>query len=113
MRKKSQVQSRLLGKLLLDEESTALLGGLIECVEGVNGGVPVDASIGDGDTVLEAGWALGGNVLATRVDVGLDHDTGNRGLASSKLSADIGADLGLVVVVLLGVAVCRRVEAYR
>lgn len=67
--------------------------------------MPVDASIGDGDTVLEALLALSGDVLPALVDVGLDHDTNDGVLAVPELLANILADKGLVLVVLARVAV--------
>lgn len=105
MRKRYKSPLCLLSELLLDEESAALLGGLVERIEGLDGGVPVNARVGDGDTVLESRGALGGDVLAPSVDVGLDHDTSDGGLAGRELGADVRADLGLVVVVLARVSV--------
>lgn len=75
-----------------------------EVLEHGDGGVPVDAGVGDADALLESGGALGGDLLVTSVDVGLEHDTDDGGLAGAQLLGDGGGDLGLVVVVLEGVA---------
>lgn len=66
--------------------------------------VPVNARISDADAALQAGGSLLGNLLVALVDVGLDHDTNNRFLALTELVTDDLGNLGLVVVVLLGVA---------
>lgn len=60
--------------------------------------------------MLEGGGAGCGDVLPASVDVGLDHDTGDVAFASGELRADVINNKGLVVVVLLGVAVCCRVQ---
>ena len=77
-----------------------------EILEHTNSGVPINASIGDRDTLLEAAGTLRGDLLVALVDVGLDHDTNNAGLAIADLVCDVLGDLGLVAVVLIGVA-CR------
>src|SRR5690606_32140955 len=48
--------------------------------------------------------ALGGDLLVALVDVGLDHDADDGVFALAQLVGDDLGDLGLVVVVLLGVA---------
>lgn len=69
-----------------------------------NGVLPVDAGISDADAGLEGGGAFGGNFLVALVDVGLDHDTNNGVLALAQLFTNDLGNLGLVPVVLLGVA---------
>lgn len=96
--------SRFLETLLNDIVAT-LANSCVELVEHVDSCLPVNASVGDTDTVLEATRAFSGHFLAASVDVGLDHDTGDRPVTSCKLRADIIDDLGLVVVVLLRVTV--------
>lgn len=66
--------------------------------------LPVDASIGDTDATLQAGGTLGRNLLVARTDVGLDHDTNNGALTFPDLVGNDLGNLGLVVVVFLGVA---------
>lgn len=83
----------------------AFEASLVQAVKHGDSGVPVDASIGDGHTALEAGGALRRDILATSVDVGLDHHTGEGEIAGLELLADVVEDLGLVAVVLGGVAV--------
>jgi hypothetical protein len=73
-------------------------------LEHTNSGVPVNASIGDGDTLLKAARALRGDLLVALVDVGLDHDTNDAGLAVADLVCDVLGDLGLVAVVLARIA---------
>ena len=65
--------------------------------------VPVDASVGDGDALLKAARTLRRHFLVALVDVGLDHDADNASLAVADLFGDVGGDLGLVAVVLVGV----------
>lgn len=103
-RAEKNVRSSSLGKLTLDEESAALFGSCVESTEGIDGGLPIDAGVSDRDTVLKAGRAFGRNVLAASVDIGFDHDTGNRHVTSNELRANVGADLGLIVVVLARVS---------
>lgn len=82
----------------------ALSNSSSEVLKGGDGGVPVDAGIGDGDALLKAAGALRRDLLVALVDVGLDHDTDDAGLAVADLVGHIGGDLGLVAVVLVGVA---------
>lgn len=93
-----------IGRAGVDLATGADGGG--EVLEHGNGGVPVDAGVGDGDALLERGGALGGDLLVALVDVGLDHDADDGLFAFPELLADDGGDLGLVAVVLVGVA-CR------
>lgn len=66
--------------------------------------LPVDACICDTDATLKTGRTLGRNLLVARTDVGLDHDTNNGALTFPNLVGNDLGNLGLVVVVLLGVA---------
>lgn len=79
------------------------LGQILQCRDG---GVPVDASVGDGDALLQARRALGGDLLVALVDVRLNHNADDRLLASAKLVANDLCDAWLVTVVLVGVACC-------
>jgi hypothetical protein len=74
-----------------------------ELLENLNGSLPVNAGVGDTDTLLEAGWTLLWNLLVALVDVGLDHDTNNGTLAGADLVTNDLGDLWLVAVVLVGV----------
>lgn len=85
---------------------SALRNSSSEVLESSDGGLPVDASIGDGHALLQAAGALRWDLLVALVDVGLDHDTDDAGLAVSDLVGHILCDLGLVAVVLVGVAWC-------
>ena len=82
----------------------SLTDSLSQVLESRNGRLPVDAGIGDGDALLEAGWTLGWDLLVTLVDVGLDHDTDDGLLAGAKLVADSLGNGWLVAVVLVGVS---------
>lgn len=91
------------GLLALDFSSGADCIG--ELFENFNGRLPVDAGVGDGDTLLErrkasSGWGL----LVAFVDVGFDHDADDALFALTELVANRLGDLGLVLVVLEGVA---------
>lgn len=74
---------------------------ICELFEDASRGVPVDACVSDGDTLLQgsetASW---GNLLVALVDVRFDHDTNNAVLAFAELVADCLCDLWLVAVVL-------------
>lgn len=78
--------------------------GLGQLLEDFDGGFPVDAGVGDADAFFELGWSLGGHLLVAFVDVGLDHDAYDGRLACSDLVADGLGNLGLVAVVLVGIA---------
>jgi len=88
------------GTLLL----SALPDGCSQIFENLDGRLPVNASVCDGDTLLEAGWTFFGNLLSALVDVRFNHDTDDGVLAISKLLCNDAGDLGLVAVVLQGVA---------
>lgn len=76
-----------------------------ELLKSVHGGVPVNASVGDGDTPLEVGRALLRDLLVASTQVALNHDTDDAVLTLADLVADDLGNLGLVVVVLERVAV--------
>jgi hypothetical protein len=82
----------------------ALCNSGSKVLEHAHGGVPVNARIGDRDALLEAAGALRGDLLVALVDVGLDHDTNDAGLAVADLVCDVLGDLGLVAVVLARIA---------
>lgn len=69
--------------------------------------IPVDASICDADALLQRRWTFRWYLLVALVNVRLDHDADDGILAFAELVADDLRDLGLVLVVLLGVA-CER-----
>jgi hypothetical protein len=73
-------------------------------LERAHGGVPVNACIGDRDALLEAAGALRGYLLVALIDVGLNHDTNDAGLAVANLVCDVLGNLRLVTMVLVGVA---------
>jgi hypothetical protein len=75
-----------------------------EVLESVNGALPVDASVGDGDTLFQTTRALGWDLLIALVDVGFDHDTNDASLAVADLVGNVLGYEGLVAVVLVGVA---------
>jgi len=62
---------------------------------------PADTRVRDADSVLEAGLALRRHLLVALVDVALDHDTHDGGLALGNLLGEHSGNLGLVLVVLL------------
>lgn len=96
---------RLVAVGLLALELSPCPDSLGELLKGVHGGVPVNASVGDGDTPLEAGRALLRNLLVAGAQVALNHDTDDTVLTLADLVANNLGDLGLVVVVLERVAV--------
>jgi len=89
----------------VDDGSTAELSGFIQLVQHLDGSLPINTGISDTNTVLESRGAIFGNVLPASVDVGFDHDTGDRAVTSNKLLTDGVEDLRLVVVVLERVSV--------
>jgi len=89
----------------VDDGGTAELSGFIQSVQHVDGSLPVNTSVGDADTVFESGGAIFGNVLPAGVNVGFDHDTGDRAVTSNELLADGVNNLWLVVVILERVSV--------
>jgi hypothetical protein len=74
-----------------------------QVLERGDGGFPIYAGIGDGDALLEAAGALCGHLLVALVDVGLDHDAYDAGLAVADLIGYVFGYLWLVAVVLVGV----------
>ena len=82
----------------------ALLDGRSEVLEDADCAFPVNASVSDGDTLLEGSRTLGRDLLVALVDVGLDHDTDNASLAVADLVSNVAGDNGLVAVVLARVA---------
>lgn len=86
-------------------QSTTRTNTVREIIQHLNGHLPVDASIGDTDTLEESGRSLGRHLLVTLVDIRLDHDTDDGGLALSQLIGNLLGDDRLVKVVLLGVTV--------
>lgn len=78
--------------------------GRSEVLEHGHCAVPVDAGVGDADAGFQGGRALGRNLLVTLVDVALDHDADDGRLARAQLVRYTGGYLGLVAVVLVGVA---------
>jgi hypothetical protein len=59
--------------------------------------------------MLQSCRTLGGHILASSIQVRLDHDTSDsRGVGSAglKLLADVGDHFGLIAVVLLRIAIC-------
>lgn len=83
----------------------ARLNGVGEGLQRSDSIVPVDAGVGDADTVLKTITATRGNLLVALVDVALNHETHDGRLALGNLLRDHGGNLGLVLVVLVGVAV--------
>lgn len=77
-------------------------------LEDGDGTLPVNASIRDGDALLEATGALGRHLLVALIDIGLDHDTDNAGLAIANLTGDVFRNQRLISVVLVGVACWRQ-----
>lgn len=74
-----------------------------EVLKHSDGVLPANASISDADTALEGSRALGGNLLVTFADVGLNHDTDDGLLTLTELVTNDLGNLGLVLVVLGGV----------
>lgn len=77
-----------------------------------DGVVPVNASISDADTLLQGGWAFGRYLLVALIDVGLNHDANDGSLALAELISNDLSNLGLVAVVLIGVACMCQGAAY-
>jgi len=89
----------------LDDGGAAELGSLIQPIQHLDGGFPVDTGISDADTIFESRGAIFGNILPASVDVGFNHDTGDGTVAGNQLLADGVDDLWLIVVVLERVSV--------
>lgn len=66
--------------------------------------LPVDTRISDADAPFQAGGALWWYFLVALVDIRLDHDASDGHLALAQLVANHLGDLGLIAVVLAGVA---------
>jgi hypothetical protein len=96
---------RLVAVGLLALELSPCPDSVGELLENIHGGVPVNASVGDRDTPLEAGRALLRDLLVASAQVALNHDTDNAVLALADLVANDLGNLGLVLVVLERVAV--------
>ena len=69
----------------------------------LHGALPVDARVGDAHSVLQIGGVF--EILPTRMDIALDHDTDDVLVARLELLDHARCDFGLVLVVLLAVAV--------
>jgi len=89
----------------LNDSCAAKFSGFIQSVQHLDGGLPVDTSICDADTILESRGTIFRNVLPATVDIGLYHYTCDGAVASNQLLADGVYDLGLVEVVLERVSV--------
>lgn len=89
---------------LIHVDLTSLTDSLSQVLESGNCRFPVDAGISDRNTLLEARWTLGWDLLVALVDVGLDHDTDDGLLAGAKLVADSLGNCWLVAVVLVRVS---------
>ena len=74
-------------------------------VENADGIVPADAGVRDADAVSERRFTLGWDFLTTFVDVALDHEAHDGGLAGCDLVGDDAGDFGLIGVFLLRVPV--------
>lgn len=79
---------------------------LVQFIQHRNCGFPIHTRIGNAHTPLQGRRPFFGHVLSARIDMALYHDASNVPFARSKLGTDGINDLGLVVVVLLGVSVC-------
>ena len=79
-------------------------------LKSVDGALPINASIGDGDTLLQTARSLRGDLLVALVDVGFDHDTNNAGLTVADLVGNVLGYEGLVAVVLVRVT-CRKLAS--
>ena len=86
-------------------EASPFPDGSSEVLEDIDGRLPADAGVGDGNTLLETAGTLGGHLLVSLVDVRLNHDADNGVLAGTKLIGNGFGDLGLVAVVLERVSV--------
>jgi hypothetical protein len=96
-------------QLLTNDSVDAVGGGLVlptlgngcsEVLEHSLGRLPVYAGVGDGDTLLQAAGSLWRYLLVALVDVGLDHDADDAGLATADLVGNVLGYLGLVSVIL-------------
>src|SRR5690606_80451 len=92
------------GRTSRQKRRPSLADGAGEFFDHRDGGVPADAAVGDADAVDEL-VALGDELLGTFLEVALDHDRAEGGVASGDLGGEIGADPGLFVKVLFAVGV--------
>ena len=67
---------------------------------------PVHAGVGDTHAIFERLGPHGRDVLASRVDMGLNHYANDRAFARLELFANIIEHFGLVIVVFRGIPVC-------
>lgn len=88
---------------------SALCNSSSKVLQHTNRGLPVNTSIGNRDTLLQAAGALRRDLLVTLVDVGLDHDTDDASLAGADLVGHVLGDERLVAVVFVGVALSMLV----
>jgi hypothetical protein len=72
----------------------------VEQLKHLDSARPIDACVGDADAMFELGRTGWGHVLATLIDVRLDHHTSDVPLSRGELLTDVGDDEGLVAVVL-------------
>lgn len=89
--------------------SPTILYGLRKRTQGSSGGLKVNASVRDTDTLFAAFQTLGG-LLVALAEVRLHHDTHNGVFTLAELFLDGLEHLGLVAVVLLGVAFSSNVS---
>lgn len=75
-----------------------------ELFQHFHGRVPVDTCICDADTLLETRWPLRGDLLVALGKIGLNHHAHNTCLSFPDLIANHLRDLGLVAVILVGIA---------
>jgi len=94
----------VLSKLPLDQHSPPGSGSLVELIKYFDGASPINASVGDGDTVLKASGTFGWDVLAALIDVRFNHDSSDGGFTGDELGSDVGADFRLIAMVFGGVA---------
>lgn len=90
---------------LLHEVITACLDSFVQPVQHANSTLPVHTCVGDRDTMLQARGPLSRNILASRVDMRLNHDTSDVLITNSELGADNIDHFRLIVVVLLRIPV--------
>lgn len=84
---------------------SSLLDGIGQLSQNALGVLPADTCVGDGDCVFEARFSFLGHLLVAFVDVRFDHDTHDGFFTGGNLGGELVGDLGLVLVVLLGVTV--------
>lgn len=84
---------------------SSLLDGIGQLGQNEFGILPTDTCIGDGDCVFETRLSFLGHLLVALVDVRFDHDTHDGFFTSGNLGREFVGDLGLVLVILLGIAV--------